>query len=466
MRGAGRSLAEACDPARPPAQTLHPFNSWLPKELWGLSGGSTIRAVSADQAKPNFTVEVDGSPISESLVAALIQLTVDEPLDQAAVCVLKFRDDSARHSSDHPFKVGAELKVGLGYVGTAATNVFEGQVTGHKGVFPRRGNPTFSVVAHDRFHLLRRNRRSKTSLKVKDSDVIAQAAQAAGLSAGVTATSVTHEAILQFNQSDADFVLERAAICGYETYVEGKKLVCRPPALASSPVATLIWHEELRHFETTISVAGQHKELTAKAWDMQAKALVTATVKDGGERDKMGGTETGAKFAASVFPQGGAEIRAGLPARTQAEIKAYAEARFRLQSERFLRGEGACQGNPKIRRGTVVEIDEIGDHLAGPYYVRRAIHTLTADGGYTTTFRVLRTAVKRPAVPAPEPDRPPPPAQEPFEATPDADPLVFEVGDSAGAPLAGAPFVIVDPEGKRSAGELSSDGKVEVEFED
>ena len=267
-------------------------------------------------------------------------------------------------------------------------------------------------MAHDRFHLLRRNRRSKTSLQVKDSDVIAQAAQAAGLSAKVSATPVTHEAILQFNQTDADFVLERAALCGFETFVEGKELICRPPELSASPVATLIWHEELRHFETTISVAGQHQELTAQAWDMKAKQLVTATAKEGSERGKMGGTETGAKFAQSVFPKGAPEVRAALPARTEAEIKAYAEARFRLQSERFLRGEGSCEGNPKVRRGTVIEIDEIGDHLAGPYYVRRAIHTLTSDGGYTTTFRVFRTAVKRPAVAVPEPDRAPPPAQE------------------------------------------------------
>ena len=429
--------------------------------LFGPLGGSTIQPV-ADSSKPNFTVTVDGSPIRDDLISALVSITVDEPLDQAAVCAIKFRDDGAQLSSEHPFQVGATLEIGLGYVGESTTNVFKGQVTGHKGAFARRANPTFTILGHDRFHLLRRNRRSKTFLQIKDSDAIKQVAQEAGLSAKVDATPITHEAIFQINQTDADFILERAAVLGYETFVEGSELRSRPPDLSAKAVATLIWHEELRHFETRISLANQHPELKVQAWSMKEKKLLEATAKKGQERSLMGGTESGAKFAQEVFKED-TWVRASVPARTQDEVQAYAEARFRQQSEAFLVGEGTCEGNPKIRRGTVVEVDEIGDHLAGPYYVRRATHTLLADSGYTTSFRVLRTAVKRPALAVANPDRPPPRAQEPYEAAVENDPLTFEVGESGGAPLGGAPFVIVDPSGERQSGDLSSDGKVEVE---
>ncbi|MBL4846268.1 MAG: phage late control D family protein [Planctomycetes bacterium] len=421
--------------------------------------------MAADQTKPNYSVTVDGALIKDDLIAALIQITVDEPLDQASMCAIRFRDEGAVLSSDHPFKVGADLEIGLGYVGAPVTNVFKGQVTGHKGAFARRSNPTFTVLGHDRFHLLRRNRRSKTFLKLKDSDAIKKVAQEAGLSAKVDATPLTQEAIFQFNQTDADFILERAAMFGYETWVEGKELRSRPPDLSAAAVATLTWHEQLRHFETRISLANQHPELTTQAWSMMEKKLITATAKKGQERSLMGGTESGAKFAGDVFKKD-VQLRATVPARTQDEVQAYAEARFRQQSEAFLLGEGTCEGDPKIRRGTVVEIEEVGDHLAGPYYVRRATHTLMVESGYTTSFRVLRTAVKRPAVSIPNPERPPPHVLPDYEAPSESEPLNFEVGEPGGAPLGGAPFVVVDPSGERQDGELSSDGKVEVEFQE
>jgi hypothetical protein len=140
------------------------------------------------------------------------------------------------------------------------------------------------------------------------------------------------------------------------------------------------------------------------------------------------------------------------------------DSAFRKRSESFLLGDGTCEGDPKIRRGTVVGLEGIGNYLSGPYYVHAALHTLLTGSGYTTTFRVLRTATQRPG-PPPKTEAPPPPAQESHQVEPDADPLSFEVSDSGGAPLGGTPFVIVDPDGKRQGSELTSDGKVDVQFE-
>lgn len=419
---------------------------------------------SGDKSKPDFQVKVDGSPISDDIVAAVIQITVDDALDAAAVATIKLRDDYSQVSDDHPFGLGAEIEICLGYVGDANTAVFNGEITGYRGAFVRRGNQTLTIVCHDKFHRLRRNRRSKTYLSAKDSDVISQAASAAGLSTDVEATPLTQDAIIQLNQTDADFILERAGLFGYEVYVDDGKLVARKPDLSGGPVTTLIWHEELRHFSVAIDLSRQQKEVKVQAWDMTNKQLVTASAKTGKERDLMGGTQPGAKAVADVD---GTEpkVKISTPAHNQDEVQAYVDAQFAKASEAFLLGDGTCEGDPKIRRGTVVEVDEIGNYLSGNYYVRRAIHTLLPSSGYTTTFKVFRTAVQRPGT-APSYDMPEPLEQDPIEVTPDGDPLTFKVGDSAGAPLGGVPFVIVDPSGKRQSGELSSDGQVDVEFEE
>lgn len=365
----------------------------------------------SDFRKPDFKITEDGTPIPDDVVAAVIQITVDDVLDGAAVATVRLRDEGAALSSGSHFSIGAELVIELGYVGDTS-QVFVGEVTGWKGGFPRRGNPTLTVVAQDRFHRLRRNRRRKTFLEMKDSDAIAEVASAAGLSPKVTATPVQQHSIIQWNQSDADFVLERAGLFDLEVFVDGKTLVVREPALDAASVAKIRWHEELHNFTTAASLARQHKQLKVSAWDMTRKQRVEAVVAKGKERSLMGGVRPGAEAVAPV--DGDPHWLSTTPAAAQTEVDAYAEAWFRKRAERYLTGEGLCEGDPEIQRGTVIELEGLGELLSGPYYARRVIHTLLPGSGYTTAFHVIRTAVLKPAqVPPKRQESQPAPRPEP-----------------------------------------------------
>ena len=112
----------------------------------------------------------------------------------------------------------------------------------------------------------------------------------------------------------------------------------------------------------------------------------------------MGGSRSGGEQVKPVDAQQ-PTWDAHTPAKTVDEVRAYAEAAFRKRSERFLQAEGTTEGDPKIRRDTVVEIEGLGDFLSGPYYVRRAIHSLLPRSGYTVTATLVRTTVEAPAAP-------------------------------------------------------------------
>ena len=62
---------------------------------------------------------------------------------------------------------------------------------------------------------------------------------------------------------------------------------------------------------------------------------------------------------------------------------------------KYIMAEGSCQGTPAIRRGTVVEVEEVGNLLSGNYYVSRVNHTLLPGKGYTTSFDAIKTAIKK-----------------------------------------------------------------------
>lgn len=415
-----------------------------------------------EDAAPDFKIYDDGSKIPDEVICRVLQVTVDETVKGGGIATVRLADESGEFSDGSKFKMGSELKIELGYVGQTK-QVFIGEITGWKGAFPRRGHQTLTVIAQCKFHRLRRNRRQKTYLNQKDSEAIEKAAKEAGLTADIVdPTPIKQDNIQQLNVSDADFILARASMFGFEAFVDDKqKLVVRKPKLEESEAAELIWHDQLRHFRVNVSLDKQQKEVQAGAWDMSKREPLTFTAKGGDERGKMGGTKTGADLVGEGPPM----TCKNVPASTIEELEAYAKSTFQKRSEEFVRGEGLCYGNPDIRRGSVVKITGIGSFLEGPYYVERAIHLLRVGSGYTTTFHVFRTAVAAPAPAPADYDREATP-QEAEEIEPEFDPLSFEVQDQAGAPLGGTPAVLVDPDGKREALELSSDGKVEIEFEE
>jgi uncharacterized protein len=347
----------------------------------------------------DFKISDGGSPIADEVRESLVQITVDDMLDAAAVATVKLRDPDGVLSSGTKFKIGNELKIELGYVGSGVTEVFKGEITGWKGAFVRRGGQTLTIVAQDKFHRLRRNRQQKTFLNMKDSAAVQQAATAAGITATVEDTGVNQDAISQWNQSDADFILQRANVYGFECFYDGTTLQFRKPKLDGAAAVTLEWHKKLKSFTVALSLEAQQKDVKVSSWDMVQKAPVTSSVAKGQERSMMGGTVQGAKAAEDGIAAGTTWFPRVDAAVTQAHVDAFAKGLFAKRSEKFVTGEGSCEGDAAVRRGTVVQIDGIGNYLAGPYYVTRAIHTVLIGSGYTTTFKVKRTAVKAPAAP-------------------------------------------------------------------
>ncbi len=410
----------------------------------------------SDARKPDWKITEDGNPVSDAVNAAIVQIVVDERLDQASVCTIELRDEGGLHSDGSKFKVGAELKVSLGYVG-ATKVVFEGEITGWRGAFPRRGPQVLGVVAHDRFHRLRRARKSRTFLSMKDSEIVQQLVSDHGLSADASATQVKHDYVIQANQSDADFLLARAAANGFECFVDGKKLVFRAPALDGSPVAKLEWHKNLKRFAPTISLARVQTGVKATTYDVKQKQLVTENAKKGDELSLMGGTKPGSEIKAGLK---GDPYHAKSPALDRAEAGLIAKALMNRSALRLVTGEGATPGNPAVRRGTLLEIEAIGDLLAGNYYVTGSIHTLIPGQGYTTTFRVQRTALAK----APPP--PPPPSKQGKSssgaATAPPGQLEFVVKNQFGETVDGLEYVLVAPDGQEQPGTLSPGGKVSV----
>ena len=88
------------------------------------------------------------------------------------------------------------------------------------------GEPLVIVRAHDRTHRLNRSRKTRTFTGLTDAAIAQQLGSEAGLQvkAGGPEAAIPHDRVQQNDQTDFDFLRERAAAIGYEVFTDGMTL--------------------------------------------------------------------------------------------------------------------------------------------------------------------------------------------------------------------------------------------------
>jgi len=345
---------------------------------------------------PDFEILVNGTPLPVKAAAHVVEVSVEQDTELPDMFSLEIvasddLEDVFEWVDDAElFAVGNVVEVKLGYVGQL-TSLFVGEVTGLEPSFNAGRLPTLVVRGYDRRHRLTRGRHTRTFLKKKDSDIAGQIAREAGLTPQVTDSKVMHDYVLQANQTDYEFLTERAGRINYEVVVADKTLSFRPVANDQGVAITLLADEDLSEFNPRLSSAGQASDLAVRGWDPKTKKEIVGQAKAGDEVSTMGGKQASAALSQKAFGAATA-LLSSLPVTTQAEADQIALARFNSASLALITGDAVCDGRAELRPGKVVKVDGVGQRFGGPYYVTAATHVYTPDG-YSTRFSFRRNAL-------------------------------------------------------------------------
>ncbi len=345
---------------------------------------------------PNFEVSINGSPLETEVQAHIAGVTVDTSVEWPGMFVIELTgsntlpDEHQWVDDQALFAFGHAVEVKLGYEQKPET-LIKGEITALEPEFSHDRLPRLIVRGYDRRHRLLRGRKTRTFVQQKDSDIAAQLASEAGLTGETTDSQVTHDYVLQANQTDLEFLAERARRIEYEVVVEDKNLLFRPVANAESEVLTLTMLDGLLEFSPRLTSAGQVSEVSVRGWSVKEKQEITGKAGIGDEVSAMGGASSGGKLAEGAF--GAApEVIASHPTLTQAEADQMAKARFNHLSLGLIAGEGICLGRPDLRAGKVIKLEGLGTRFSGLYYVTTAVHRYSSQRGYRTHFCVRRNA--------------------------------------------------------------------------
>src|SRR5262245_37493699 len=318
----------------------------------------------------------------------LLELNVENSLHMPDVATLVLNDPRLHWIDDTALTPGKAIEVSATATaeGSRPKLVFDGEIV---EIEPDFGTSTHHLILHafDRLHRLSRGRFVRSFQNVTDSDLARRIAGEMGLQGDVDDTREVHAYLFQNNQTNLEFLRERAASVGVLLYVLGKKL-CFKPVSEGRQVVELKWGATLSQFHPRLTTIEQVNSITTRGWDVKSRKEIVSEVQSGKGMPQIGQQKQGGELSKEAFNMDAKFLVAGLPLHNQTGADQTAKAVANRHAERFVEADGACIGNPDIIAGASVKIEGIGDRFSGTYFVTSATHQYDARQGFTTRFSI------------------------------------------------------------------------------
>jgi uncharacterized protein len=329
-----------------------------------------------------FSVTIGGTTLNVANDGMEVsKILVDLEADKIDMATVKFNDVARGVLAEAKYNVGDTMQIDLGYA-DGETTLFLGEVVCLEPNWPEGQPAGLTVRGMDRAHRLKRGSKVRFWEEMKDSDLVSEIAGEHGLSAECDTTDVTHVYILQNNLSDAEFLKYLARRNHFHLQVDDSKVKFIKPAVGGGTEVELNYSIELMDCRMRLNAIGQVDEVIVRGWDIFQKKEIVGKAKTG-DLSKGGGKKIGADLAKDAFGAAKAYVTT-YPVADQAAAKSLAKGLLGAKASQFLTGTGRCQGNPDIKPGSTVKLQELGI-FSGSYYVTAARHQI-GQRGYITDF--------------------------------------------------------------------------------
>ncbi len=341
----------------------------------------------------HFIINLNGHDLDLEHASNMLSVEVDDSQYLPDMFAIQVHDPDLKDLEADFYKLGGKIKVTvqLREPNTGPQPDPEvliiGEITSIEPDLTSDGRPTITIRGYDRSHKMNRERKTKTYLQVKDTDLAAQLAQGGGLKASVDETQVVYDYLMQANQTDWEFLMERALRIGYQMYVDDDTL-CFKQSPPSPPLgASLVWGDTLSRFRPRMSTVEQVSEVQVYGWDPKKKDKIVgqATSPTYTLQNRPYNGKTGGSLAGLAHSKPGKVEVMDQPVVSQTEADRLAKAVLDSRAGNFVQAEAETGGNPTIRAGTAVEIGGVGERFGGQYLVTRSIHSYSQKG-YSTRF--------------------------------------------------------------------------------
>src|SRR5258708_4636515 len=218
----------------------------------------------------HFYLKLGGSDAPEELMQDLGNVEVDDSLHIPDMFTTQVRDPKLKWADSPLLKIGQEVEIlarSAGKDQTEPKRLLVGEITTVEPDYPYGSAPVVVLRGYDRAHRLHRGKKTRSFVQMTDSDIITKIAREYGLKPEVDDTSEVYPYILENNQSDFEFIVERSRRLGFSFLVDDQSLFFKKPGSLPSETVELEYGTTLRQFRPRMPTASQFKEVIVKGSD-------------------------------------------------------------------------------------------------------------------------------------------------------------------------------------------------------
>lgn len=368
---------------------------------------------------PNVTTGPEpGSPLADTIRPRLRRVTVETHLHLPGMFELTFVGVDA----DELSQAGIVLGTPVGIAAPAAdpenaVTLMRGEITAMEGSYEDFTGITIAR-GYDLSHRLQRARRTRAFINTSDAEAAEKIASDAGLEIGeITPSDVIHDHLPQYDQSDWEFLKQRAAEIGYEFAMRDGLFCFRKAASVSGAGAaqdvSLTLHKNLRSFMPRVTAGNLAPNVEVRVWDPMRARVVSGIAASTTGSASAAGSQTSAEIAAMFSDPAGGEdpgeppspvvedlgpppsgtafviydrpVGDGASTASAADLAASGLAEHLAST--FAEAEGEADGTPGIQAGACVSVQAVPSQFPRTWAVTRARHVFdVAEGVYHTEF--------------------------------------------------------------------------------
>jgi phage protein D len=352
---------------------------------------------------PAFEVKVGEKPMARDVVNDIIQVSYKDSLaevDSFDITINNWDADKRqfKYVDSQLFDPGQKVELWMGYFGKDNLRLMlKGYITSLKPDFPAGGQPTLVIGGLNLMHILRKKQETHAYRNATDHDIARKIQGRLGfpieLVADAAGASHKYDYILQDNQYDILFLMDRARYIGYDLFVieEGEKgdsgqsrLYFGPSDKVKRVSYELEYGRTLIDFHPTLNIAQQVLKVTVQAWDPVNKKRIEVSV-DRDQLDVKGLNCSDRQGAINRYLDKHEETISNKPVANETEARTLAKETLEKIVKNMVTANGSVVGLPDLRTGSALQIRGLGECFSGRYFVTGTTHTI-GDSGYTTQF--------------------------------------------------------------------------------
>jgi len=286
-------------------------------------------------------------------------------------------------SEENAFTPGNKIRIEVGYLnGESEASLFEGIIVEQDIDLEIRGSSRIKLGCRDHMYLSTIAKKTSIYTKVKDQSLLSNILSTyKEVKASVSQTKYEYQAITQYNNTDWDFILERAKRNGLVVQTEGSTVTIGEPSISSKPVFNLSLKDNIIDIKGQLKVKKQFTSVKALGWNQKEQKLETVTVANDSVKTNNQGDISSKDLAQAL---GNNELVLQTSDFYNREtLQKWAQSQMTFSMLQRISGEVSCKGTAAIKHGCIVEISGVNRHMDGNAYCGAVEHEVK-NGNWNT----------------------------------------------------------------------------------